>query len=101
MKQMADALQESGAVPPRARMIMLPKCATKLDELLRHGVTEDALGGGEVRVTFEQMGKPFKPRAATGWRAVKVRSSFGAITTLLMDVDGSVSGLLKLRRGRP
>jgi hypothetical protein len=98
MQQMQEALRVNGRIPPRHRTLLLEReAAVILPRLLTDGLTVQAKGGGETHITFEQIGRPFKPRRTAGWRAVKVKSSFGGVTTLLLEGGARVSGLVKLR----
>lgn len=103
MKQLAEALVKGGKVAPKFRTITLEPGTMTLDLLLREGiVTPGGSGDGKarVKVEFKQVGEPFTVRERTGWQAVKVKSSFGGLTTLLYVADkaGEVSGVLRLRR---
>jgi hypothetical protein len=103
MKQLGAALEETGKVPPRFRTILLERGGHTLNSLLNDGLSVLAgrpgkKGGGRTRVRFKKVGKEFCPRRDTGWMAVKVKSAFGAVSVLLLDEGGGVSGLLKLKR---
>lgn len=96
--QIEGALKQAGAVPPRWYSMLLNRGEMSLDRLLKEGVTVPAKAGNQkVQVTFEKLGEPFKARDNTSWMAQRVKSSFGGVSTLLLE-DGLVSGLLKLQR---
>ncbi len=99
MEQLKEAISEAGLVKPKQAAIMLPRGRTSLENLVKWGLSLPTAGKGNdmTRVRFEQIEKPFYARPATGWMAVKVRSSLGALSSLLLE-DGSVSGILRVRR---
>jgi hypothetical protein len=99
MMQLKEAISEAGIVRPKQAAIMLTRGKTTLENLTKWGIALPIAGKGKdtTRVRFEQIGKPFYARPATGWVAVKVRSSFGALSNLLLE-EGSVSGILRVRR---
>ena len=99
MEQLKEAISEAGLVKPKQAAILLLRGKTSLENLTKWGITLPIAGKGKdmTRIRFEQIGKPFYARPATGWMAVKVRSSLGALSSLLLE-DGSVSGILRVRR---
>ena len=100
MDQISKALDEAQCIPPRFRATLLERNRITLRALLTDGLLVPA-GKKEnltTHVRFKQVGKTFKPRQGTGWWAVRVKSIWGAISTLLLDDAGTVSGLLRLKR---
>jgi hypothetical protein len=98
--QMETVLKGAGRVPPKWHTTLIEKGSLTLPRLLRDGMIVPAKVGKErATVTFQQVGEAFKARQGTGWMAVKVRSGFGGLSTLLLDVGtGEVSGILRLQR---
>lgn len=99
MKQLKEAIEEAGIPKPKQSAVMLQRGKVSLAGLVGEGLVFPITGKveGQTRVKFEQVGKPYVARLATGWMAIKVRSSLGALSSLLLE-DGGVSGILRVRR---
>lgn len=103
MKQMKAALGKSGTVKPRPRFatMILERRVRTLDDL-KAGIEVRDTQGDDMLITFKAKGRPFKVRMGTGWKGIKVVSSLGAVSTLLIEntptASGMVSGMLRLRR---
>ena len=83
---------------PKAWAVVLARGQVTLNMLTKSGLNLEGKGAEKVIVGFEALGKPGAAREGTGWQQVKVRSSLGAVSTLLYEGDGSVSGFLRLKR---
>ena len=83
---------------PLWRIYYVPRTAKlPLSVLLEVGLNVPTPEGGKLMVRFKQVGEPFEARPGQGWRAVLLKSSLGATSTLLLESEG-LSGLLRLKR---
>ncbi len=91
--------------PPQPRpsaLLLTREAGMTLTKLERDGMKVEASYGPAVAVGFKRLGRPRRAQRATGWKCVRIRSQFGAVSTLLYEAHegGRISGLLRLRQRR-
>lgn len=91
--------EKLGTPPPRLHRVYLsPKARKTLADLENPGLNIPAAwGDGKVRVKFFREGSIFR-EPGTGWCQQRIRSEHGARSTVLVEPDNVVSGMVALTR---
>ncbi len=102
---MTTILEQTGStLSPKARvpamqLLLLRPGRVQLSKLTGGGFKVRSKLGTEMTVRFRKQGRVKLVDPRFGWKETKLQSEFGAVSTVLMHDDGTVSGLLFLREG--
>lgn len=100
MKTLEDGLAKTAKPRPIwVRTLLAREPAVRLTTLLKEGLRVPATVGRAVHVAFRQAGDIMEV-PNTGWKTVRLRSSFGGVSVLLYEEHAGrrVSGLVRLKR---
>lgn len=100
MKISKEQLAKLPPQPKLSRVYLSRKARKTLEDLTTQGLNVPAVGvDGKLRVKFVKEGTIFR-EPGTGWTQCQIRSTFGARSLVLVDPDGTVSGMVTLTRGK-